>query len=648
MKFINPQILYLLWAIIPIVMLMVFGIRQRKKILGLFADPRVYQAILPGFHSNARWIKTALIAMALVLSIFALAGPQAGFRWEETRQKGVDIMIALDCSQSMLAQDITPNRLEQAKREIIDLTRLMKSDRAGLVAFAGQAILQCPLTLDHDAFNIFLRVLNPDYLPVGGTNLTAAIETCYNGFEKDSDTEKAIFLITDGENTTGDAEEIVKKMGEEGIKIFCIGVGDPGGAPIPDPAGGFKKGASGNIILSRVDEKGLEKIASITNGRYIRAMAGDMDLDKIYSQDILKGMERKTLTQGKKKVWEHRFQWFLLPCILLLLLELILPVRKKSAMIKKGAMIKKDATIKKDEVIKKGATMGIVLLALALGAGISPNPVTAKMFSSHVKKGIEAYEASSFEQAKTHFIDAQLESPDDLRLYYNIGAAAYMNKDYEQAEKNFAQAVKSQDPDLGHSAMYNLANTKYRLGNLSQAIEGYESLLESFPEDQEAKENLEFVKLKQEEKKQQDQKDKDQKDKESQQDKESKDSQKNQDQKDQDQKNPGDSQQKDPDQKKQNSQEPSPDKGEKPEQGKNESGSDKAGENQGEKDQGEKDQEKKDQTGQAQAMDQAKNQEEGGDNAESKLMENRLNRLEDKPGMGMMPVIREQYIEKDW
>lgn len=235
MKFMDPDILYLLWAIFPIAGLMVHGIRQRKMILGLFADPRVYPFILPGFGLKTRWIKAVLILIALILAIFALAGPQAGFRWEKTHQKGVDIMIALDCSNSMLAQDIKPNRLEQAKREIIDLLRLMTSDRAGLVAFAGQAILQCPLTLDHDTFNIFLRVLTPDYLPVGGTNLRAAIETCYAGFEKDSDTDKAIVLITDGENTAGngmeDVEEIAKKNGSGGNKNFYHWGGGPGRCP---------------------------------------------------------------------------------------------------------------------------------------------------------------------------------------------------------------------------------------------------------------------------------------------------------------------------------------------------------------------------------------------------------------------------------
>ncbi len=621
MKFMDPDILYLLWAILPVAGLLGYGIRQRRIILGLFADPVVYPFILPGFGSKIRWIKSVLTLGAMVLAIFALAGPQAGFRWEKTHQKGVDIMIALDCSKSMLAQDIKPNRLERAKREIIDLIRLMKSDRAGLVAFAGQAILQCPLTLDHDTFNIFLRVLTPDYLPVGGTNLTAAIETCYSGFEKGSDTDKAIVLITDGENTAGNntaeaVEEIAKKMATQGIKIFTIGVGDPAGAPIPDSSGGFKKDDEGNIILSRVDDEGLEKIAGLTNGRYVRSVAGNMDLDLIYTREILNTMERKTLTQGKKKVWEQRFQWFLFPCVLLLLLEMILPFRKKLARV------------------------GLVLLIVALGTGGGIRPASAQIFSSHVKEGLTAYEARSFDQAKTHFIDAQLESPDDPRLYYNIGAAAYMNQEYDQAEQNFAQAVDSPDPDLRHKAMYNLANTRYRLGKLAQAIEAYEAVLASFPEDKETLENLEFVKQKQKEEKEQEKKKNDsqgdpdsQKDQKNKEDKKSSDrkdqtSEERQDQGDQD---PGNQDQgnQNPDQDNQTNQGPPP---------RDEKGSDSN-----------KDGSQGASAANAKDKDQEeKGQEEKKGQAESTLLENRLNRLEDKPGMGTMPAIQKQTIKRDW
>jgi len=587
MQFANPYLLNLLWALIVVFGIMVYGILKRKKILDGFAKADMLPSIVPGFDPKRRWIKAVLIMLASVLAIIALAEPQLGYRWEKTTQKGVDIMIALDCSKSMLAQDIKPNRLERAKREIIDLLRMMKSGRAGLVAFSGRAILQCPLTLDHEAFNIFLKVLEPGFLPVGGTNLNAAIKECYNGFEKESDTEKAIIIITDGESTTGIVEETAKEMVKQGIKIFCIGVGNLQGAPIPDENGGFIKDAAGNIILSKVDEAGLEKLAAMTSGTYARSVAGDMDLDLIYKDKILGTMERKTLTSGKKKVWENRYQWFLFPGLFLLLIELILPLKKK--------------------------LQGLPLFIFATGLCFSlaqNGPVYAQTVSSSVKQGISAFDEQHYEQAKKHFIDAQLENPENATLYYNIGAAAYMNNEYEQAKKNFMQAAKTDDIKLRHDARYNLANTDFRMGKLDEAIKGYENILKDFPEDMQAKENLEFVKQKKQEQEKSDQ-DKDNKDKDNKKKKE----EQNQD-KDQD-----NDKDKNQNQKEQNK----------------DSGQDK------------KQPEKSPEETPSQPQENKKtSQEEKQPEQGNQILENMLNRLEDKPGQAMMPVLQGQHVEKDW
>ena len=558
MKFANPYLLNLLWALIPVSGIMVYGMLKRKKILSKFAEARMFSLIAPEFDPKKRWIKAVLIIMASGFAIVALAGPQLGYRWEKTTQKGVDIMIALDCSKSMLAQDIKPNRLERAKREIIDLLHMMKSDRAGLVAFSGRAILQCPLTLDHDALTIFLKVLVPGFLPVGGTNLAEAVKTSFNGFEKESDTKKAIIIITDGEITSGDVAGTAKQMAKQGIKIFCIGVGNLQGAPIPDENGGFKKDASGNIILSKVDEKGLEKLAAITGGTYVRSVAGDMDLDLIYKDRILGTMERKTLTSGRKKVWENRYQWFLFPCLVLLLIEVMLPLKKKSH------------------------PLLIFALVFGLGFFLPGNFLLyAKTVSSSVRQGIKAFDEHRYDQAKKHFIDAQLESPENAALYYNIGTAAYMNKDWDQAKKNFMQAAGSDDKKLRHDARYNLANTYFRMGKFDEAIKGYENILKEFPDDRETKENLEIARQKKQQHQQQQKKSKSDKDNDN---------------------------KKKKDKKKDKSGKTSPQPYEKKNQ-----------------------QRKEDQNKQAR-----------------KKLENMLNRLEDKPGRAMMPVIQKQYIEKDW
>jgi len=623
MQFVNPYVLNLLWALIPVLGLMVYGIRKRRKILSQFAGAGMLPLIIPGFDPGKRWVKSVLILVSLGFAIVALAGPQLGFKWEKTTQKGVDIMVALDCSKSMLAQDIKPSRLERAKREIIDLLHMMKSDRAGLVAFSGSAILQCPLTLDHEAFNIFLKVLEPGFLPTGGTNLSAAIQAAYDGFEKESDTEKAIILITDGENTTGAVEDTAKEMAKQGIKIFCIGVGDLQGAPIPDEKGGFKKDGSGNIILSKVDEQGLKKIADMTGGIYVRSVAGDMDLDMIYRDKILGTMERKTLTSGKKKVWENRYQWALFPCLVLLLVEFLLSS-------KKGAK----------RLVITIFSAGVVFLSA------HNSFVYAQTVSSSVKQGIQAFEEQKYEQAKKHFIDAQLADPDNKKLYYNIGVAAYKNKEYEQAKKNFMQAAKTDDIKLKHDAEYNLANTAYRLGNLDEAIKGYERILKTFPEDTQAKENLSFVKQKKQEQQQKPKSDKD-----SDKDKSGKDKKKNRNNKD-NKENQGSKKDQDKKQKKDRKNQDQDQKNQGRQDQKKDSKSDKnkaEGTNQNQENKsGEKPppprEDKKSQAG--------KNESALPDNKEQTKkdpnMEKMLNRLEDKPGQAMMPGLQEQYIEKDW
>ena len=572
MKFTHPYLLNLLWGLIPFFGIMAFGILERKKILLRFAEEGMFSTIIPGSDPSRRWIKAGLITLATGCAVVALCGPQWGYKWETINEKGVDIMIVLDCSKSMLAEDIKPNRLEQAKREIIDLLHMMKSDRAGLVAFSGKAILQCPLTLDHDAFNIFLKVLTPGFLPIGGTNVSEALTTAFNGFEKESDTEKAIIIITDGENTVGDAEETAKMMAKEGIKIFCIGVGDLEGAPIPDDKGGFKKDGSGNIVLSRVDEKGLEKLAALTGGAYVRSVAGDMDLDLIYKDKIRGKMEGKTLASGKQKVWENRFQWFLFPGLVLLLIESMLAPGKKPLRI----------------------FLLIPMLSLIF-SGIPFGEVHAGIFSSSVGKGIKAYEAKQYEEAKKQFIDAQLENPDDKRLYYNIGTAAYMNKEYEEALGHFSKVLDARDVNLRHNARFNLADTHFRMGNMDEAIKEYEAVLKEFPDDREAKENLEFVKQKKQEREEE--------------------------------------------------------KKEKPESGENKDKDKKDQGRENKKDQENKDQDKQDKKDQENKGNPENSPKTPADQQPQQTregFENMLNRLEDKPGNTMIPSLQEYYIEKDW
>ncbi len=257
--------LFFIWVVPLLVVIVLYGTRRRRDILQRFSSDHGLDAIAPDTTGARRWVKAALLMAGVLLVAISLAGPNYGFRWQEIRQRGVDIVIALDCSRSMTAADIQPTRLERAKREVFDLLAMLQGDRVGLVAFAGTAYLQCPLTLDYDAFNLFLNALTPDYLPVGGTDINAALQTAMDSFDPKSPADKAIILITDGEHTgSGDALKAAEALKQRDIKLFCIGVGGAEGVPIPAAAGGFKKDRSGQIVLSRLDETTLKAMAVST------------------------------------------------------------------------------------------------------------------------------------------------------------------------------------------------------------------------------------------------------------------------------------------------------------------------------------------------------------------------------------------------
>lgn len=461
MKFARIEMLFLIWVIPVLFLVCLYGMKKRGKILSHFSSAKGLKSVVQGASSGRRWLKAGLMLSALFFIALALTRPQYGYKWQEIERKGIDIIIALDCSRSMLAEDIRPTRLDRAKREVYDLLTMLRGDRAGLVAFAGTAFLQCPLTLDYDAFNLFLKALSPDFLPVGGTDITGAVTTAIAGFDEKTNSEKAVILITDGENTgEGDPLKAAENARNANIKLFCIGVGSEGGVPVPAKQGGFQKDKSGKIILTKLDEDTLKKMAVLTRGTYVRSVAGDMDLDAIYTKEIRGKMKSATLESGRKQIWEERYQWFLGLAILALIAELFLPSAKKTA-----------------------SVLGVLFL-LVLNPAAHAGPM---------QDGLEAYEKGDYEKALKLFIDAQLEDPDNPRILYNVGNAYYKVGDFESANKNFEQALKAEDKTLRQKALYNLGNSNYKRGKFEDAIKNYEEVLKSDPNDEQTQQNIEFV-----------------------------------------------------------------------------------------------------------------------------------------------------------
>ncbi|ACL05159.1 von Willebrand factor type A [Desulfatibacillum aliphaticivorans] len=330
MTFDKLWILNFLLAIPLLVFLQILAKRRRRKSLAAYADEHLLPRLAP-LESRARAVVRAVMFIsAVALMVFALAGPQWGEHYQEVSRKGVDIMVCVDISNSMMVEDAQPNRLERAKREVADLIRVATGDRLGLVAFSGVAFTQCPLTLDYQAIQMFLDQLTVDLLPLRfqGTDLGAAIEMGMTAFDPKSSTDKVILLITDGEDNEEAGLKAAEKASDEGIRIFVLGIGDPAGGPVPSLDGsGFEKDAGGKIILSKPDESTLQAIANETGGDYIRSEAGDFDLDQLYFNGIKKKTEAEILKTGKITIREERFFIFLIAAWALLLIEGVLRER---------------------------------------------------------------------------------------------------------------------------------------------------------------------------------------------------------------------------------------------------------------------------------------------------------------------------------
>ncbi|GAB4256286.1 MAG: hypothetical protein Kow0092_02240 [Deferrisomatales bacterium] len=466
MRFAHPGWLALLWLAPAVFALAAWAIRRRSRNLEAYA--RVPSRLALGRREACRWQGAALLAAAVGLTAFAAAGPQLGFHWRTAERRGVDVIVAVDCSRSMLARDVPPSRMDRARREVLDLLARLEGDRVGLVAFAGTAFLQCPLTLDYAGLHLFLQALGPDYLPVGGTALEAAVETALEGFDPESPADRAVVLITDGEETTGAVEAAAKRAARAGVRVYVLGVGTPEGAPVPLPEGGFVKDTTGRILLARLGEETLARLAESTGGRYARSVPGDEDWETLYDRGLRAELEARTLEGQRLQVWHDRFQWPLLLAVVALAAELWLPRgRRRTA---------------------------LVLLVCLLGAGgVFPEEARADRAASLVRQGLERYEAGDYAGAEESLLAAQVEAPAAPEIAFDLGNAQYRAGKFEDALGSYSAALREAGEELKAAALFNRGNAAFRLGRLEEAARDYRAALEMRPEDPDARLNLEYA-----------------------------------------------------------------------------------------------------------------------------------------------------------
>ncbi len=326
----NKVYLYALILIPLFIIIYLVVARWRIKALKSFGDIAVIQQLFPDVSKSKRFWKFILFLLAFSSLIIGIVNPQIGTRLEEVKRKGADLMICLDVSNSMKAEDLRPNRLEKAKQAIWKLIEKLEGDRIGIVVFAGEAYIQLPITTDYAAAKLFLESINTDMVPTQGTAIGKAIDKATESFGKDEGKNKAIVIITDGENHEDDALRAAEAAAEKGIVIHTIGMGSAEGSPIPYYKGttreGFRKDKEGNTVITKLNETILQEIAATGKGVYVRASNSDAGLMNVL--DAIDKLEKKQFDSKLYKDYEDRFQWFVAAAFVFLLIDLFITERK--------------------------------------------------------------------------------------------------------------------------------------------------------------------------------------------------------------------------------------------------------------------------------------------------------------------------------
>lgn len=459
--------------------------RRSRTLLARIVAPRLREQLAGSVSHSKRALRFLLMLLALACLIVSLAQPRYGFSWEEAKRKGRDVIIAVDTSRSMLANDLPPNRLARVKLAAQDLIRLLSGDRVGIVAFAGTAFLQAPLTVDYGAVLSSLRELDTDIIPRGGTNIAAAIQSAVDAFGKGESDNRCLVIFTDGEELDSDGVESARKY-KEVCRIFTVGAGTAEGSiiPIPRRDGGtqFVKDPSGQIVKSRIDEARLRDIAETGGGFYLALQSGSSEMRQLFENGI-KPMKEQEIDARMSRRPTERYQWPLGAGIFLLALSLAVNDRKRPR-----------NTVSVTGRTPRRSSIGMAAVVLLLGwpADAARNPA------------VEQYQGGNYEAAYEQFRKQVERNPRSEALRFGLGAAAYQKGKYDEALQEFSAALRSEDPKLRAMAEYNLGNTlcqqaltrpakEPQIRGLKNSIQHYNEALKIRPDDADAKFNRDLV-----------------------------------------------------------------------------------------------------------------------------------------------------------
>jgi Ca-activated chloride channel family protein len=484
-----------LWGLLLIPLLIALFVRAERRgqrRLQEFVSARLLPQLAGTVNRPRRITRFALQLLGLSLALVSLAQPRWGYTFEDVKRKGLDLLIAVDTSRSMLSNDVQPNRLDRVKLAMQDLINELQGDRVGLIAFAGRAFLQAPLTIDYDAVVEAINDLDTKTIPEGGTNISSAISLATQSFGKSATGNRALIIFTDGEELSGDAVKTAKEAADAGVRIFTVGVGTPQGSLIPvtgdDGQTAFVKDSAGQVVKSKLDDKRLREIAEATGGFYIHLESGPRAMQQIQGEGLMK-MQAAEMDVRLSRRSIERYEWPLSGALVALALSILIPERKRV----------RERRYVPAPVRTAGAAAVLLIFVSSFALAAAP--------------GIDAYREGKFEDAYSQFqqtLKSHPESRADDKLQFDSGAAAYKLKDYNKALESFSQALLTRDTGLQGKGHYNLGNTLYqrgeteksddkKLSDWTNALDHYQQTLKLDPNDKDAKDNYDYVKKKIEE-----------------------------------------------------------------------------------------------------------------------------------------------------
>ena len=442
--------------------------RLRKRRIARFGDPELVARLTPEVPRRKGWMKLTLLSIALLFLAIGMARPQLGAILKEKEIKGAEIMVVLDVSNSMLAEDYSPNRLERAKLAISKLVDELQGDRIGLIIFAGESFVQLPITSDYVSAKIFLNSITTESVPVQGTALGEAIRTAIRGFTSESEHSRAIILITDGENHEDDPVAAARDAVD-----MCIGVGSPEGKPIPMD-GGLLKDKDGNIVVTRLDEQTLRDIASAGQGLYVRAGNTEFGLNPVI--DEIRTLQDKEFQSVVFEEFDEQYMYFFAIALVFLLLEFFMS----------------DTRNRRSLFGRSGRTLAVLAALLVL----SPAVLSAQSDRSEVRAGNRDFKKGLYREAEIDYKRALIADSASVTAKYNLGNALYKAESYNEAElyfKDLGDTLKNLSPSRASDYFHNSGNLALKQKKYQEAVEAFKESLRLEPDNFETKSNLAYA-----------------------------------------------------------------------------------------------------------------------------------------------------------